>query len=71
MLSGASWIEIVESPRTGPGDSDRRVESLRAWTAAVADTRGAPHISQVRRDGWFANVHRGHWKVASVDPEAS
>lgn len=25
----------------------------------------APHISQDRREGWLAKVHRGQWKEAS------
>lgn len=25
-------------------------------------TKDAPHISHERRDGWFLNVHLGHWK---------
>lgn len=28
--------------------------------------RGAPHISQDKRDGWFKNVHRGHWKPSDL-----
>lgn len=35
------------------------------------DNRGPPHISHDNSDGWFSNVHRGHWKdVSSPGPKA-
>jgi len=63
MFSAVSWPGASEF-ETGPGDSVRCACSCGFVWGRSCDIRDAPHISHESREGWFKNVHRGHWKVA-------
>lgn len=51
----------MEPLREGPGDSGRGLVFWGGSDGMLAVCSDAPQISQVLSDGWFWNVHRGHW----------
>lgn len=57
MHSGAALCVAVDSD--GPGDSGLLMSLATSSRRSTAVISGAPHISQVVRDGWFSSVHRG------------
>lgn len=76
MLSETSIpavVVLLELSALGPGDWTRTAcdDSLEPVGVPLRESNGAPHISHDSNDGWFENVHRGHWKVALVSLSAS
>lgn len=52
---------IIDPLSEGPGDSGLEFASRWDSEGIVAVCSEAPQISHVFKDGWFWNVHRGHW----------
>lgn len=52
---------MVDAEVVGAGDSERDGDGFRAVSCGFrADGKEAPQISQVRIEGWFRKVQRGH-----------
>jgi hypothetical protein len=58
MHSGTTLCVGVASD--GPGDSGLLISLATSSRRSTALASGAPQISQVVKEGWFSNVHRGH-----------
>jgi hypothetical protein len=57
MHSGVELCVAVDSD--GPGESGLPISLATSSRRSTAVISGAPHISQVVREGWFSSVHRG------------
>jgi hypothetical protein len=63
-----SGVELRDDGASdGPGESERPISRAISSRRSTAVERGAPHISQVVKEGWFSSVHRGQDTMPFTD----